>query len=798
MSAPRADGNALDPRTPVVIGVGQASDPLDRDGVSYRAMSAVQLAAEAANEAFRDTRADSPKLRAAVDLIAAVRQFEVSTPGAPIPLGASDNFPRSVGDLVDVEPEHAILDVTGGHSPQHLINEVAADIAHGRRRAALLVGAEAISTARHFAKAEDRPDFSETRGGQLEDRGFSLDGLMSRYQMMHGLFDAPSQYALFENARRARQLGTSRAAYARSMGELFAPFTTVAARNPHAASPVERDADELATVDERNRMIADPYPRYLVSRDQVNQGAAVLLVSVEVAQELGVPPERWVFLPGHADLRELDLLDRPDLDAAPSQVRAIEHALDIAGITMDDVGSIDLYSCFPIAVSHICDGLGLDPQDSRGLTVTGGLSFFGGAGNNYSMHAIADTVQLVRKSPGSHGLVGANGGTLSKYSVGVYTTTPASWVDDESHLIQEAISRSDPVEVAVRANGEATIETFTIKYGRSGETGIVVGRLGNGHRFLATTTPGDEDALKLLKSEQPVGERIYVRSTGPANRFTTSEKRMDSLHPREPLVLRSDYEFVNVHRDGRLLEVTIDRPSTRNSLTPEANAELSQVFDCFFADRELWVAIITGAGTEAFSAGNDLRYSASGKPVWIPEAGFGGLTSRRHMHKPVIAAVNGFALGGGFEIALACHLVVADTEARFGLTEVNVGLIAGAGGLVRLPRATARVIANEMILTGRQMSAQEALDERIVNRVVPAGTALEGAREMAKDILSSSPTSVRLSLRSMEATAPLGDTVEAIESRAAAKVVDSLLLSADATEGIAAFAERRPPRWTNL
>src|SRR3546814_625192 len=223
------------------------------------------------------------------------------------------------------------------------------------------------------------------------------------------MIDAPSTYAVLENARRAR-LGQGRAEYAASIGRLFEPFTRVAAKNPYAAAPVERSAEELVTVTERNRMIADPYPRFVVSRDQVNQGAAVLVTSVATAERLGIPKEKWVFLNGHADTFEREIMERPDLGTSPGAVRATTAALDMAGLTTSDIACFDLYSCFPIAVSNVVEGLGLDEEDPRGFTVTGGLPFFGGAGNNYSMHAIAETVQRLRDDPGAFGLVGANGG----------------------------------------------------------------------------------------------------------------------------------------------------------------------------------------------------------------------------------------------------------------------------------------------------------------------------------------------------------------------------------------------------
>ncbi|HTF55527.1 MAG TPA: enoyl-CoA hydratase-related protein, partial [Pseudonocardia sp.] len=289
--------------------------------------------------------------------------------------------------------------------------------------------------------------------------------------------------------------------------------------------------------------------------------------------------------------------------------------------------------------------------------------------------------------------------------------------------------------------------------------------------------------------------RVYVRSFGKGNRVTTSDHRMDQLFPPRPATLREEYQHVLVRRDEHLLEVTINRPDARNALHPPANDELDEVFDAFFADPELWVAILTGAGDQSFSAGNDLAYTAAGKPMWVPKNGFAGLTSRRGMTKPVIAAVNGYAMGGGCEIALACHLVVADATARFALSEVKVGLVAGAGGLVRLPRAIPPKVATELILTGRRLSATEALGYGLVNRVTEAGGALTGARALAEEILASSPTSVRASLRIMAETDGITDTVDAVTYPSGA--LDELMVSEDMIEGLTAFTQKRPPHWRN-
>jgi len=344
----------LDPRTPVLAGAGQASERLGQPG--YRRRSPVDLAADAAWAALAGTGADPALVAAAIGAVAGVRQFEISSPVARAPLGRSDNYPRSVAARIGATPARAVLEVVGGQAPQHLVNEFAGAIAGGGSDVVLIFGSEAISTVEHYAEAEDRPDFSEHAGGSLEDRGYGLRGTASMHQAAHGLTGAPSQYALIENARRAR-LGQTRDEYAAAMGALFAPFTRVAAGNPHAAAPTLRSAAELITPTEANRLIADPYTRYLVAREKVNQGAAVLLMSIAAARRAGIPEDRWVFLHGHADLRERDLLDRADLSTSPAAVMAARHALAVAGVGTGDLATIDLYSCFPAPVFNICDGL---------------------------------------------------------------------------------------------------------------------------------------------------------------------------------------------------------------------------------------------------------------------------------------------------------------------------------------------------------------------------------------------------------------------------------------------------------
>lgn len=789
----------LDPNTPVIVGVGQASERLTDPG--YEALGEADLAARAVTAAFAD--ADGADLPSAVDTIAAIRSFEISTPLSAAPLGRPDNMPRAIGKRVGIDPRRAIQPGTGGQTPQTVLSELADDIAAGRSEAAIITGAEAISTVRHLQSKPDgeRPSFAEEVGGQLDDRGYDLKGIVTVAEMRHGLTTVIPQYALLENARR-HNTGLSRADYAKAMGELFAPFTKVAAANPHSAAPTERTAEELVTVTPENRLIADPFTRYIVARDQVNQAAAVLVMSVRAAQAAGIDPSKWVFLHGHAKTVERTALARPDLGSAPAAPAAVRHALEVAGIGLDDVAFMDIYSCFPIAVFNILDALGIAPDDPRGLTLTGGLPFFGGPGNNYSLHAIAEVVDRARRSPGEFGLVIANGGVLSKHAAGVYSTTPAPWRSDTSEPVQAALDAVPTVPTIGDADGPAILESYTVVPSKSGKrTGVVVGRLvddsapnGLGARFLANLDSDDDEFFDLLlNSDDPVGTKIFVRSFDKGNRVKLSEEAMRAKYPAVAPAFKDSYEHVEIRRDGHLLEVIINRPDARNALNPAANAELDSIFDAYFADDDLWVAILTGAGDKAFSAGNDLAATTSPAALSVPKNGFAGLTAREHLPKPVIAAVNGFALGGGCEIAMACHIIVADENASFGLPEVKVGLAAAAGGLVRLPRMIPPALARDLILTGRRISASEAAAAGLVSRVAPAGKVMDLAREVAEEILSASPTSVRASIATMEQSDGITDTIEAV--RASTNVLDSLIVSGDTLEGIMAFVMKRKPEW---
>ena len=255
------------------------------------------------------------------------------------------------------------------------------------------------------------------------------------------------------------------------------------------------------------------------------------------------------------------------------------------------------------------------------------------------------------------------------------------------------------------------------------------------------------------------------------------------------------FEFVDVKHTGRITVVTLNRPNVMNALHKPAHFELHEIFNAFAADPDQWVAIITGAGDRAFCAGNDLKWQAAGGERGWNSSGFGGLTLRFHCDKPIIAAVNGVAMGGGFEIALACDLIIASDNSVFALPEPRVGLAALAGGLHRLPRQIGLKRAMGMILTARHVSAKEGLELGFVNEVVPQGEALAAAERWAETICKNSPMSIRASKQTIQKGLAVS-LEQAIAEQRDYPAVKAMAASQDYIEGPKAFSEKRPPKWT--
>ena len=508
--------------TPILVGAGQFTE---KNVSPQLAHSPMGIAAEAAKAAIADTGIGE-RLAAVIDTLAVVRIFPdcSNRPRMANPFGRAENPPRAVARRIGANPVNAIYGNVGGNTPQKFINEMAERITASDVGVVLLTGSEAIKTAQNALRNNIDLDWQEADAGSQEDRGIGVS-LSTSHEMAHGLGVPVQTYPLFENAIRGVK-GHSIEEHLLRMGELFSPFTDVAFANEFSYFGVRRSAQELATVTAENRFICFPYPKWMNARDGVNQGAAVVMTSVAKAKQLGIDPAKWVFLHGCAEANEKILVsERVNYYSSPALRINSASTFRMAEKTVADMDFIDIYSCFPSAVEVACDELGLSYTDSRGLTLTGGLPFFGGAGNNYSMHAIATLLPKLRARPSSFGLITANGGYLSKHATGIYSATPTLgvWHREASASYQAEIDNMESPIFTETPSGAATVETYTVCFNRAvPERGIVIGRLNStGQRFVANT-PNDAASLQSMVEQEYLGKSGQVSSREGLNTFTPS------------------------------------------------------------------------------------------------------------------------------------------------------------------------------------------------------------------------------------------------------------------------------------
>jgi len=381
---------------------------------------------------------------------------------------------------------------------------------HGDLDVAIVCGAEALATVGRALRDERELPWEPVDDGAAPAEVIGSDRAPATPEETEANLIAPIvMYPLFENALWALE-GTTLEEHRARLGELWAGFSRVAAANPYAWSPRERSAAEIATPSADNRLVTLPYTKLLNSDIQTDQAAALILCSDSVARELGIDRERWVYpqAAGHA-CDHWFVSERENLHSSPAIRFAAHAALEAAGTGIDEIAHLDVYSCFPSAVQIACRELGVDPfAETRPLTVTGGLTFAGGPGNNYVTHAIATLVERLREDPGSLGLTNAVGWYLTKHAVGIYGTTepqtPFTSADVQAQ-VDATPTRASGAGVA----GAATGESASLVYSREGEptVGALTALLPDGRRAIAKTT---DPAVLAALSEAPVTGREVV------------------------------------------------------------------------------------------------------------------------------------------------------------------------------------------------------------------------------------------------------------------------------------------------
>ncbi|MBS0518982.1 MAG: acetyl-CoA acetyltransferase [Proteobacteria bacterium] len=510
----------IDPRTPILVGGAQLTDT---QGQPSSERSRVAFCAEAARAALADTRASigADALGRRIDAVAVMEFFSDISPRFASPFGRSSNPPRSVANRLSAAPRQLLYSHSGGNMPQYLVNRFAEEIAAGETELALICGAELLRSTQNARKAGLAIDWNEDSGGDPERIGDNRFGF-SEEEARHELRAAIHFYPLLENAIRGglrRDVPT----HMKAMGRLFARLAAVAKDNPLATRRKGYSAEELATVSDDNRWICFPYPRLMNANAIIDQAAAVLVTSVGKAREWGIPQDRWVFLHGCADGTDTWVVSERDrLDASPAIRGCARLALDMADKKLSDVAAFDLYSCFPSAVEVAMAEMGIDEADPRPISVTGGLPFFGGPGNNYVTHSIAEMMNVVRRKPGSFGMVTANGMYLTKHSAGLYSTEPTHgpWRRQDPKIFQAELDAGPKRRVNRAPVGAGTIETYCVAYGKDApERAYIFGRLGDSDERFVAMAPDDPALLADMLAQEQLGRRVRVAQENGRNVF---------------------------------------------------------------------------------------------------------------------------------------------------------------------------------------------------------------------------------------------------------------------------------------
>ena len=490
---------SVDPRTPVLIGYGQVNH---RDEIDPRTRSVepVDLMAAAARQA-----ADSRVIEA-VDSIRVVNILSAHyrDPGLLL------------GERIGATDFTTLYSPVGGNVPQSLVNQACLDIQGGRAGVVLLAGAETWRTRRglramggklEWTIQDDSVPMAEVAGDDVPMAGEAEIRIS---------LDRPAYvYPLFEQSLRVAN-GESVEEHRNRIGELWARFSAVAVDNPHAWIRKPTTADEICRTGPQNRMISWPYTKLMNSNNMVDQGAALVLTSVERAARLGIPEDRWVYPHAGTDAHDTAAIaERDELHRSTAIRVAGARVLELAGLGVDDLDFVDLYSCFPSAVQVAAAELGLAVDDpARPLTVTGGLTFAGGPWSNYVMHSIATMAELLITNPGRRGLITANGGYLTKHSFGVYSTEPPAefrWEDT-----QPQVDREPTRDALVTWEGVGTVEAWTTPFDRDGqpEKAFLAVRTPEGSRTLAVIT--DNAAAQATMREDIGGAKVAVTADGGA------------------------------------------------------------------------------------------------------------------------------------------------------------------------------------------------------------------------------------------------------------------------------------------
>ena len=504
-------------RIPILVGCGQITQ---REDDPNEALSPIDLTAKACFEAAKDSDIGELLLNK-LDTIVLIRSFSDTSWRFKCPFGKYSNPSLSLANKINAKNvNNLIYTYPGGNMPQWSINRIFELITKGEIKTALLAGGEALFTQKNAQRKGVELNWNEDLGYSFKEWGIKKRG-WSDIEDNHGMKGAIFAYPLIENAIRGKENRTIEE-HNIEMGKILEKFSLVAKNNPLADRRQGYTAEVISNINEQNPYIGFPYSKLMNANAFIDQSSAIIMTSVKHAKELGINKNKWVYLHGCADTYDhWYLSDRINYHSSPAMKIACNEALKMANCSIDDIDFLDIYSCFPSAIKIACDEMKIDINTPKDLTVTGGLPYFGGPGNNYVTHSISEIMKRVRSNQGTKGLVTANGNYITKQSVGIYSSEePDKYFSPVNpDIYQLAINIQKGPKFINEAEGSAIIETYTVINDREGPSyGIIFGRLANGNRFIANM-PKDIDLLVDMMKNEYLNIKGYVNNNNGLNVF---------------------------------------------------------------------------------------------------------------------------------------------------------------------------------------------------------------------------------------------------------------------------------------
>ena len=504
-------------KIPILVGCGQITQREEDPNI---ALSPMDLTSQACFEAAKDTEVGN-KILEEIDTVLVIRSFSDTSWRFTCPFGKYHNPPMSLANRINAKNAHQyIYTHAGGNMPQWSVNKLCDLISKGEVKTALIAGGESLYTQKQAQRLGIQLDWNEDSRGVFEEWGINKKG-WSASEENHGMKGAIYAYPLIENAIRGYEK-RSISEHANEMGRILSKFANVAKNNPLADRQKGYTAEEISDVNDLNPYIGFPYTKLMNANAFIDQAASIIITNVEHAKKIGIPREKWVYLHGCADAYDhWHLSDRINFHSSPAMNISCKEALEMADCTIEDIDFYDIYSCFPSAIKIACDEMGIDIDTNKQLTVTGGLPYFGGPGNNYVTHSISEIMNRVRKVSRSKGLVTANGNYITKQSIGIYSSEEPMkpFFLKNPNLYQNYINELKGPSVINNPNGDASIETYTIINDRKGPSfSIVFGRMDNGNRFIANTIKSSQ-LLSSMMTNDYLGTKGKVISNNGLNTF---------------------------------------------------------------------------------------------------------------------------------------------------------------------------------------------------------------------------------------------------------------------------------------